>query len=166
MIPHSLESSMRVLVLTSALATMALAAPLAAQQPTSVQQEIRLTRDEINRDRQAIVKAALPLDATESAKFWPIYDEYKMEQKKIGDRSWKALTGFAENYDGLGDATSKTVLDDWLGAREDQAKLAKKWRGKFVKAIGEKKTLRFYQIEAKLDQAIQGEVIQAIPLAR
>ena len=44
--------------------------------------------------------------------------------------------------------------------------VAKKWRGKFVKAIGEKKTLRFYQIESKLDQAIQGEVLQAIPLAR
>jgi hypothetical protein len=156
---------MRALVLMSALATMSLAVPLAAQQPT-MQQEIRLTRDEINRDRQAIVKAALPLDAAESAKFWPLYSEYKLEQEKIGDRSWKALTGFATNYEGLGDETSKTVLDDWLGAREGQAKLAKKWRGKFAKAIGEKKTLRFYQIESKLDQAIQGEIIQAIPLAR
>ena len=157
---------MRVLVLMSALATLSFATPLAAQQPTSVDKEIKLTRDEIRRDRQAIVKAGMPLDATESAKFWPIYSEYKAEQEKIGDRSWKALTGFANNYEGLGDATSKTVLDDWLGAREDQAKLAKKWRGKFVKASGEKKTLRFYQIEAKLDQAIQGEIIQAIPLAR
>jgi hypothetical protein len=160
-----MESSMRVLVLMSALATMSLAGPLAAQQPT-LDQEIKLTRDEIRRDRQAIVKAAMPLDAPESAKFWPLYAEYKAEQEKIGDRSWKALTGFGSNYDGLGDATSKTVLDDWLGAREDQAKLARKWRGKFAKAIGEKKTLRFYQIEAKLDQAIQGEIIQAIPLAR
>jgi len=156
---------MRVLVLMSALATMSLATPLAAQQPT-MDQEIKLTRDEIRRDRQAIVKAAMPLDEAESAKFWPLYGEYKAESEKIGDRSWKALTGFAKNYDGLGDETSKMVLDDWLGAREDQAKLAKKWRGKFVKAIGEKKTLRFYQIESKLDQAIQGEVLQAIPLAR
>ena len=156
---------MRVLVLMSALATMSLAAPLAAQQPT-MDKEIKLTRAEIERDRQAIVKSALPLDAEEGAKFWPIYSEYRTEQQKIGDRSWKALTGFAENFDKLGDATAKTVLDDWLGAREDQAKLARKWRGKFVKAIGERKTLRFFQIEAKLDQAIQGEVIQAIPLAR
>ena len=57
------------------------------------------------------------------------------------------------------------MLDDWLGAREEQAKLAKKWRGKFTKTIGEKKTLRFYQIEAKLDQIIQGEILQAVPLA-
>jgi len=158
---------MRPFVVMSAFVAMSLAAvPLAAQQPTSVQQEIKLTRAEIRRDRQAIVKAAMPLDSVESAKFWPVYEEYKSEQEKIGDRSWQALTGFAKNYDGLGDATSKTVLDDWLGAREDQAKLAKKWRGKFVKAIGEKKTLRFYQIESKLDQAIQGEILQAIPLAR
>lgn len=157
---------MRVLILASALMTVSLAAPLAAQQPASVQDEIKLTRAEIQKDRQAIVKAALPLDAAEAAKFWPVYAEYKAEQEKIGDRSWKALTAFGENYDKLGEETSKTVLDDWLGARESQAKLARKWRGKFAKAIGEKKTLRFYQIEGKLDQAIQGEILQQIPLAK
>ena len=52
---------MRVLALMSALATLSLAAPLAAQQPTSVDKEIKLTRDEIRRDRQAIVKAGMPL---------------------------------------------------------------------------------------------------------
>jgi len=101
----------------------------------------------------------------QAAKFWPLYTEYKTEQEAIGNRSWKALTSFAENYDKLGEETSKAVLDDWLGAREEQAKLAKKWRGKFTKTIGEKKTLRFYQIEAKLDQIIQGEILQAVPLA-
>ncbi|MCK7521636.1 MAG: hypothetical protein MZV64_30105 [Ignavibacteriales bacterium] len=84
-----------------------------------MQQEIRLTRDEIRRDRQAIVKAALPLDATESAKFWPTYDEYKAEQQKIGDRSWKALTGFAGELRGAG----RRHLED--GAR----RLARRARG-------------------------------------
>ena len=156
---------MRVVILMSALAAVSLAAPLAAQQPANVQQEIQLTRSGIQKDRQAIVKAALPLDNAEGAKFWPLYADYKTEQEAIANRSWKALTSFAENYDKLGEETSKAVLDDWVGAREDQAKLAKKWRGKFSKAIGEKKTLRFYQIEAKLDQIIQGEVLQAVPLA-
>jgi hypothetical protein len=156
---------MRVVILMSAVATMSLAAPVAAQQPANVQQEVQLTREGIQKDRQAIVKAALPLDNAEAAKFWPLYTEYKTEQEAIGNRSWKALTSFAENYDKLGEETSKAVLDDWLGAREEQAKLAKKWRGKFTKTIGEKKTLRFYQIEAKLDQIIQGEILQAVPLA-
>jgi hypothetical protein len=157
---------MRVLILASALMTMSLAVPLAAQQPATVQDEIKLTRAGIQKDRQVIVKTALPLDNAEAAKFWPIYSEYKAEQEKIADRSWKALTAFGENYDKLGDETSKSVLDEWLGAREAQAKLARKWRGKFAKAIGEKKTLRFYQIEGKLDQVIQGEIMQQIPLAK
>jgi hypothetical protein len=156
---------MRVLILASALMTASLAAPLAAQQPTTVQEDIKLTRAGIQKDRQAIVKAALPLDNTEATKFWPLYTEYKAEQEKLGDRLWKALTSFAENYDKLGDETAKSVLDEWLSVREDQAKLAKKWRGKFTGAIGEKKTLRFYQIENKLDQVIQNEATQGIPLA-
>jgi len=151
-----------------ALAALLLAAgagPLVAQQPTSTQDEIKLTREGIRQDRQAIVRAAMKLDSAQAGRFWPIYHDYKAEQDKIGDRSWKALTDFAENYDKLDDANSKPVLDNWLGAREEQAKLAKKWRGKFAKAIGEKQTLRFFQVESKLDQLVQGEVIQQIPLA-
>lgn len=158
---------MRVSPFTAVLAALSLSAlPLAAQQPASQQQEIQLTRDGIRKDREAIVRAALKLDSTEAAKFWPIYNDYKAEQSKIGDRQWNALSEFAKNYDTLGEETSKRVLDEWVGARADQAKLASKWRGKFAKAIGEKKTLRFYQIEAKLDNLLQGEVMQQIPLAR
>jgi hypothetical protein len=149
-----------------ALLALASTAPLAAQQPASVTEEIRLTREQIARDRQEIVRQALKLDSAQSVAFWPIYKEYKAEQEKIGDKSWKALTEFGKNYDRMDDATAKVVLDNWTAASEDRAKLAKKWRGKFVKAIGEKPTLRFYQIEAKLDYLVQGEVIAQIPLAK
>lgn len=163
---HVREFLMRVLALVGALVTVALTtAPLAAQNPEA-QAEFKLTRAEIQRDRQAIVRAALKLDSVQSATFWPVYTEYKTEQEKSSDRAFKALSDFATNYDKLDDVNAKPVLDNWLGAREDQAKLARKWRSKFSKAIGEKKTLRFYQIESKLDQAIQGELIQQIPLAK
>jgi hypothetical protein len=162
---HVAELPMRVLALAGALFLLAGAVPLAAQQPSSVQDDIKVTREGIKNDRQAIVRAAMRLDSAQAAKFWPVYHDYKAEQDKINDRSWKALTDFAASYDKLDDANSKPVLDNWLGAREEQAKLAKKWRGKFAKAIGEKQTLRFFQVESKLDLLVQGEVIQQIPLA-
>lgn len=157
---------MRKSLVTVALLALAATAPLAAQQPASVTEEIRLTREQIARDRQEIVRQALKLDSAQSERFWPVYKEYKAEQEKIGDKSWKALTAFGKSYDNMDDATAKLVLDNWTSASEDRAKLAKKWRGKFAKAIGEKQTLRFYQIEGKLDYLVQGEVIAQIPLAK
>jgi hypothetical protein len=143
-----------------------LAAPLAAQQPATLQDEIAYTRQEIATNRQEIVRQSLKLDEAQGAKFWPLYREYKAEQSKIADKQWATLTEFAKSYESLDDVTSKKVLDEWLAAGEDRAKLAKKWRGKFGKAIGDKNTLRFYQIEGKLDHLIQREAIAQIPLVR
>jgi hypothetical protein len=151
----------------AAVAALALVArPLAAQQKDALKGEIALTRQEIQTGRQEIVRAALPLGEAEAQKFWPLYREYKEEQARTADKSWTALEEFAKGYDTLDEVTAKSVTDNWLSSREAQAKLAKKWRGKFAKAIGEKNTLRFYQIESKLDHMIQGEINQAIPLAK
>jgi hypothetical protein len=158
---------MRALYYLGALASLSLVAvPAAAQQSVTAQDDIKVTREQIRRDRGEVVRAAMVLDSAEAAKFWPLYQQYKDEQAKIGDKSMKALTDFAAKYDALDDTNSKSVLDNWLGARADQAKLAQKWRPKFAKAIGEKKTLRFYQVESKLDAIVQGEVLLNIPLAK
>ena len=156
---------MRILMIAAA-GLVAVAAPAAAQYDDVRADDIKLTRDVIRSDREKIVRAAMKLDSAEAARFWPVYREYRVEQEKNSDRSWKALTQFADNYETMDEATSKMVIDEFLSAREGQAKLARKWHGKFAKAIGEKKALRYYQIESKLDQAIQGEIVQQIPLAR
>ena len=153
------------LVLIALGAGLLAAPPLAAQQPT-MQEELRLTRQEIERDREKIVRAALPLSEEQAARFWPLYQEFRLEQQKVGDLQVKAVTAFAGSYESLDDATAKAVLDDWLKANEQRTKLAQKWHGKFAKAIGERNTLRFYQLEGKLNHLIQGETVMQIPLAR
>lgn len=159
-------TSRQVLSWAAVAALVLVARPLAAQQKDALKGEIALTRQEIQTGRQEIVRAALPLGEAEAQKFWPLYREYKEEQARTADKSWAALEEFAKGYDKLDEVTAKSVTDNWLSSREAQAKLAKKWRGKFAKAIGEKNTLRFYQIESKLDHMIQGEINQAIPLAK
>jgi hypothetical protein len=142
-----------------------MAGPAMAQQD-ALKGEIAMTRQQIQTGRQEIVRAALPMSDAEAERFWPLYRDYKEEQARVADRSWKALEEFAKGYDKMDEATAKSVTDNWLSSREDQAKLARKWRGKFSKVLGEQKTLRFYQIESKLDHLVQGEINQAIPLTK
>jgi hypothetical protein len=44
-------------------------------------------RQEAGLDRRDIVRANMLLTETEGARFWPLYDEYRAERHKIGDRT-------------------------------------------------------------------------------
>src|SRR5882724_10270991 len=51
-------------------------------------------RQKVGQDRRNIVRANMLLTETESARFWPLYDEYRAERQKIGDRSVRLITDF------------------------------------------------------------------------
>jgi hypothetical protein len=51
-------------------------------------------RQEAGQDRRIIVMANMLLTETESARFWPLNDEYRVERKKIGDRRVRLITDF------------------------------------------------------------------------
>jgi len=48
-------------------------------------QDIQLLRRDIRSEKKQIIAANLSLTATEATKFWPVYDQYQAEYKRIGD---------------------------------------------------------------------------------
>ena len=71
---------------------------LAADQPvvnekfSDLEPAIQMLRQEVGKDRRAIVKANMLLTESEAARFWPLYDEYRGEMVKQGDRRVKLIT--------------------------------------------------------------------------
>jgi hypothetical protein len=51
-------------------------------------------RQEAGQDRRNIVRANMLLTETESARFWPLYDQYRAERQKIGDRRVRLIPDF------------------------------------------------------------------------
>src|SRR5258708_19510583 len=51
-------------------------------------------RQEAGQDRRNIVRATMLLTETPRALFWPLYDEYRAERQKIGDRRVRLITCF------------------------------------------------------------------------
>ena len=104
----------------------------------------------------------------ESEAFWPVYDEYWAEMKKLGDRGRGPDQRFRQELrvrehdkpEGKGNAPG--VAFD----QEDTVKLQEKYAKKFRKVLPEKKVLRYFQIENKLDLIIDSELSAEIPLAR
>ena len=137
------------------------ALPAAAQTATD---ELEAARTQIQADRKAIVSKLMNMSEQESAAFWPVYNTYREDIRKVDDK----LVALAESYfsapDSLSDKQAQDMLKDWMKLRGDRLNVRKSYVGKFSKAVPTAKVMRFYQIENKMDAVIDYELAASIPL--
>jgi len=126
---------------------------------------IAAVRTQIGANRQKLVAANLELTEQESGAFWPVYREYHNERDILMDRRVAILRDFEDNFDSLTNEQSRQIIDDYFSLQDDLLKLRKKYVKKFRKVLSDKRTLRYLQIENKLDAIIDSELSQIVPLA-
>jgi hypothetical protein len=127
--------------------------------------EIELMLAQIRTNRQAIVTENLALTAAESEVFWPLYRQFQNDRALMVDRTMKMLTEFRDNFDGLSEEQAKALVDEYFKIQKEELRLNEKYLREFRKILSQKKTLRYFQIENKLDAIIDYDLSQVIPLA-
>lgn len=129
---------------------------------------IEVRRAMIQAERRAIVSMNLELTDAESQAFWPVYDEYWVQMKKVRDREVVLIEDFAKHYqyETLTNEKAEEMLKELLSILKDENKLKRKYVNRFMKVLPAKKVLRYFQIENKLDTIINMELAVTIPLAR
>ena len=143
---------------------------LAADQPvvnekfSDLEPAIQMLRQEVGKDRRAIVKANMLLTESEAARFWPLYDEYRGEMVKQGDRRVKLITDYAANRDSMSEDEANRLLKDRLDIEKEKVDIREKYAKKFQKELSARTTARFFQIDQKLDAAVDAALAARIPL--
>ena len=145
--------------LSLVLALMATVSP--AQE---INDEIELTRSVIQTQRQAIVTAAMQLSGDESESFWPLYREYREAMRKVDNRSVKLITDYSENLDIMSDEIAQEMLKEFIGIRQGELDVTRKYLKRFQKILPATKVARFFQLENKLDAVIDFELASEVPL--
>lgn len=127
---------------------------------------LAVTRSDLQADRQAVVAANLPMTEAESAAFWPIYREYRAEVAVIGDKMVGVITAYAKAYNEqtMTDEQGATWTKQYLGLKKDVLGVKEKYLGKFGKVLPGKSLACFYQIENKLDAAVDVAIAAEVPL--
>jgi Spy/CpxP family protein refolding chaperone len=143
---------------------LALAALLAVPAVASAQAtDIAVTRQQIQADRQAIVAQNLPLTESQATAFWPLYQAYRVEVGKLVDQRINLLMT-PTTADTATDKEINDALNKWVQLGGQYAKLQGDWMKKFQPVLGAKGTVRFYQIETRLDLIVQAALASEIPL--
>ena len=125
---------------------------------------VEQARTLIQTERKLTVQQNLMMTGTEEAAFWPIYDKYTAEIKKVTDLRVKVITDYAANYDELTDAVADRLMADSFKYNERLNTVRKDYMGRFKKVLPSVKVARFYQIENKLDAIGNFALAREIPL--
>jgi hypothetical protein len=121
-------------------------------------------RREAGQDRREIVRANMLLTETESARFWPLYDEYRAERQKIGDRRVRLITDFLAEQNSMSEDEARTLANQDFAIETDTGKLKAQWYEKMTKVLSERTVARFFHIDEKLDAAADMALAANIPL--
>ena len=140
--------------------------PIVQAQDTGLASDEQILIKQVNTDKKAVYAANLGLTEEESARFWPIYDQYEAKVKPLQDRLVANINNFAEKYDTLSDADATAILKEKMAIEKERDALKQEYTKKIEKVLPGKKALRYAQLETRIQILIARDLYSLLPLAR
>ena len=133
--------------------------------PTSATDEdIKMLRADIRSNRKQIVATNMSLTTDEATKFWPLYEEYTAEVRRINDKRWAMMKDYAANQANMTDEQAKDYMRISAEVDGELITLRGKYMPRFEQLLPPKKAVQFYQIDRRLDMLMNLQLASLIPL--
>ena len=133
-------------------------APVFAEQSSEITEALQ--------QKKLLVLDNLKLSNEEEIAFLPVYNAFQKDKLNVNREKAALLESFAENYNALTNVKAQEILDQWFVTEQEMLTLKKSYVPKFQKVISKKQTMRYYQIENKLEALVNRDMVEAIPLAQ
>jgi len=133
-------------------------------QKKNIQEYVELLRSNVRQQKAEIMGAVMALNIEESAKFWPIYNEYDGELTKLNDQRVANIKEYAANYDTMTDAKADELVQSAFEYRKQRAELLAKYYGRVKESLGGVQAARFLQVEEQLLEIIDLQIESNLPV--
>lgn len=138
------------------------AAPAAL--PTATEADIQMLRADIRAKRKQVMAANITLTPDEATKFWPLFDEYTAEVRKVNDKRWAMMKDYAASFNQLTDSQAIHHVEVSAAVDAELISLRAKWLPQFQKLLPPKKVVQFYQVDRRLDLLMNIQISSLIPI--
>src|SRR3954452_8254668 len=154
------------------IAAFALAVAAAtAQTPTPEQTQeanlkayISMMRKDLKKDKVSILTELMALEPDQSAKFWPVYNEYDKALTKLSDERVVFIRMYADNFSSLtGDMATKVALGI-MDVEARRVDLRKQYFLRLGKVLTPKDAVRWLQIEAQMEKLVDLQILSSLPI--
>jgi hypothetical protein len=130
----------------------------------TVDDQIEVARSVLKADRKATVAEAMQFTEQEGKAFWPLYDQYLSQVQQQGQDLLKLVREYAQLYPNVPDNRARTMLKELSALEQKREATRNAYLKKIAKVIPPAKTLRFAQVETRLDLALRLSIAASIPL--
>ncbi len=137
-----------------------------AETQASIEKDIELLRKDLRAQKKQLIAANLKLTDADAVKFWPLYDQYQAEYRKIGDAKMSLLKDYAENWGTVSDEQAVTYLKRSQEIDESVLQLRNKYVAIFAKVLPGKKLATFFQLDRRIDELMNLQMVSQIPLVQ
>ena len=144
--------------------TVWFASPAVSQDKPADNMQILL--EKIRADKKLLVAANMELTDAEAKAFWPVYENYQNELFLLRLRTARFIKEYSEAYKDMKNEKAKALLDEAMTIESLGLKLRQAYLPKFRNVLPEKKAARYYQIENKIQAALNYELAKEIPLVQ
>ena len=127
-------------------------------------QQVVLMHRQIDSMKRQLIAANVTLTDTEATKFWPVYEQYSAELKKITYTKNALINEYAEEYGSLTDEQADSLIRRWLDSDIAAFELRRKYLPIFRKVLPGKVTATFFQVEHRINAMIDLQLTSQLPL--
>jgi hypothetical protein len=125
---------------------------------------VDLLRKDVKKDKVAILTDLMQLGPDESAKFWPVYNEFDKALTKLADERIAFIRMYAENYGSLTDQKASQIAMGLLDIEGRRNQLKKDYLQRMSQSLSGKVAARFLQIESQLERVIDLQIAASLPV--
>ncbi len=139
---------------------VAAVAPASAQ----VSDELTMTLQAIQGERQKLVGEAMDLTAKESETFWPIYYRYMAEISELRNQYTALLRKFARDNQTMSDQEVSDLFHRMMAVQKKWIDIQERYFDEVSKALGVRKAAAFVQVENRLRTLVQYKLMKELPM--
>jgi hypothetical protein len=123
-------------------------------------------RDELSRGKVGIVTDVMNLNAEESKKFWPLYQEYETELFELGDTrvAWIRRYAMAQQAGKLDDREAAELAKAYFDFEGKRVELLRKYHGLVAEELSPVRAAQFTQLEHRVGLVIDLMLACELPL--
>jgi hypothetical protein len=136
-------------------------APVYQDTQWSSDQDLQLLKSDVRSQKKQIVAANMDLTDAEAEKFWPVYDRYAADMGKVYDTKIALIQEYLQNYQSMSGDQAEDYLRRRAAAERDLMQVRINYIPDFRKVLTGRETVRFYQIDWRLDLMINLQLAQA-----
>lgn len=137
-------------------------APVATE-PVRPAYNMQILYEKVTADKRLFVATNMELSEAEGKGFWPLYEAYQKDLQGLTDRLQRLIKEYTKHFGAISDDMARELLEDYVLIERDRQKFREYYLARFRHVLPEKKVVRYYQLENKIEAAITYDLAARIP---